>query len=1576
MKQQLKKILLFNLLSVLSFPLCAQNLQGFQKLRGEILSTQADDDYSHHKYNAFDTNEATSFMARDVGGWIGLDFGKQYSIRKIRVYPMPDRNEQFVGSRFQAASNPEFKDPVTLFTVTNVPKAGEYITYDIANQNEFRYVRCINSNHRCSVAELEFYTEENKQTVEYKQLTNLPTIYIETQGRFDFVTKENYASSKVIISDGSSLTEFPADVRGRGNSTWFYMEKKPFRIKFNSKQNFLGLSASNKNWTLIACAVDKTLIRNGLAFEMSRFFGFEFTPACVYVDVVLDGFYYGTYMASDHINVDKNRVNVTEMTSNDTSPATISGGYHLEIDAYAEEEPVYFKTNRGVPFTVKSPDEEVIVKAQYEWIKNHINKLEEELFNNPENACEKYIDIESAVKYYLHSELTGNCDSYWCLHCYKKRGDDKLYFGPVWDYDQAFLTNERVPLNIATLDTYHGSAQPWFRQIMQTKAAQKVLAELWKKSKNENLLQKLLDYVDHSAKRLQQSQALNYQRWNSLNRKVWFEDALFNTYDKYIDFVKQYMVNRFAWFDDYYPGEKKDIFLPSVPGNPLQTWKYTFSTPADGWYKASFDDSKWQSGKAPFGTERNLQNTLWTTNQIFIRTTFNVSNEILENIDKTYFYLFHDEDCWIYLNDKLAFYVSGYNTNYQTFTFDKSFLKEGINNIAVKCTQTAGGQLIDVGIFGSAREPEQTWTNPLTLKNEWPLYGIGDPYILKYRGVYYLYCSTKDNNTGIKCWSTKDFITWSDAYTCSTEAITKTAYAPEVVYWNGKFYMYTSPGGNGHYVLTSDSPTGPFTVATGNIGKSIDGSIFIEDDGKWYFYHAGDNGIMGCAMNNPTYIGQSVNMNAKTGYGWTEGATVIKRNGVYYMIYTGNHVISKGYRIDYATNTTGPISSYTPQSSQNPILISSEGSHVGLGHGSAFIGPDLDSYYYTYHNLAGDFGVGPYRRLNFDRIAWNGTKLLLLGATTWPQEAFHQADMSDYFNRMELGAKWSTPDGGNWTIKNRDMLVQELTNNEEDFYKALYEQPTKADYTAEFTMIEEQSDSNDSHFGAVFGYTNEANYGIAVLNSSTNRLEINFKMNNEWGTPAYSTLPTGFRFDVWHHLRIEKLGTNYKFFIDGMQKGVITSSLGAGKVGYATNKCQAGFGYIAFSNKVNGSGILDVYKPIPGIISAVHYITKSEGEISQVSCSEGGYAINGRSAEWYDYKVNVKATGHYNLGLRYLSSEATELRIWQGDTDLTGIIKLPPSTNRSIYNTFTIKNLNLSEGYQTLRIETVNGNFNFYEMRFEEGENSIVTLTDSFDTNFSQEWNYKDGNWIIRSEEAEINGYGKMTMGNTGWTNYTVQVDVTYINTFNGGLIFRVQNPALGGAGDNSALGTDYLQAYFVSLSSNGVTLGKHNYNWTELASKTGESYVTNKKYTLRVDVKGANIKIYVDNMETPKIDYTDTNQFICGKVGLRVCNAHIRFDNFIVTTSDDGINTNIEKLSIFPDLKLYPNPVTNELKLENLSDFSDLSIYNAVGQEIFREKIYDSSRIISTSGFVKGLYIIRLTGISRKNVIEKFIKI
>lgn len=274
-----------------------------------------------------------------------------------------------------------------------------------------------------------------------------------------------------------------------------------------------------------------------------------------------------------------------------------------------------------------------------------------------------------------------------------------------------------------------------------------------------------------------------------------------------------------------------------------------------------------------------------------------------------------------------------------------------------------------------------TFSNPTELAEEWEDYGVGDPFVLRYNGMYYLYSSTRDDQVGVKAWSSSDLANWKPEGLVTKDPITKAAYAPEVVYWNGYFYMYTSPGGGGHYVLRSESPTGPFTVQTDNLGMSIDGSVFIDDDGKWYFTHASGRGIVANEMSDPYTFGPDRLITEAYLQHWTEGSSILKREGKYLITYTGNHVFSTGYRIQYSISDQGPLGPYRTLEN-NPFVISTDDKFNGLGHSSTVLGPDLDSYYLAYHNLVGASTSGPpLRKLNIDRLQFNGDRMSLLGPT-------------------------------------------------------------------------------------------------------------------------------------------------------------------------------------------------------------------------------------------------------------------------------------------------------------------------------------------------------------------------------------------------------------------------------------------------------------------------------------------------------------------------------------------------------------------------------------------------------------------
>lgn len=218
---------------------------------------------------------------------------------------------------------------------------------------------------------------------QYTQLTNIPTIYIETFNKQSVTSKTTYIYATLTYIDGNTMVQYDSlQIRGRGNSTW-NLAKKPYRIKFKESTKFLGKGyAKNKSWTLLANHGDKSLLRNAVTFTMGDFLGQPFSPAAHFVDLVLNGTYLGNYQVSDQVNVDNKRVEIFEQEDPATADTNITGGYLVEIDGFGTSEKVNFRTSRNLIISVKSPDEDIINTAQTNYIKQYLNDFESSLFGN------------------------------------------------------------------------------------------------------------------------------------------------------------------------------------------------------------------------------------------------------------------------------------------------------------------------------------------------------------------------------------------------------------------------------------------------------------------------------------------------------------------------------------------------------------------------------------------------------------------------------------------------------------------------------------------------------------------------------------------------------------------------------------------------------------------------------------------------------------------------------------------------------------------------------------------------------------------------------------------------------------------------------------------------------------------------------------------------------------------------------------------------------------------------------------------------------------------------------------------
>ena len=551
-----------------------------EKLTGAVIGTTYSVDYSTGSKSttvntaacAFDGNLDTYFASYDRSRtWCGLDLGTKHVITSVRWSP---RNDGYGPGRvklciFEGANEADFSDAVPLYMNTEEGVIGEYQEAEVNVSRGFRYVRYIGPNNaRCNIAEVEFYGYEgegdNSNNGIFYRPSNLPLVIIhavDAQEPADKITDITCTISLIPADANDTVKTKTGTFRLRGNNSMTY-DKKPYRIKFDKKHHVFNSPASAKKWTLINNYGDKTLMRNIIAFEISRRLGMEYTPFCQPVDVMVNGEYRGCYQLCDHIDVNKNRVNIEEMDTTMTTGDDLTGGYMIEIDSYASEEENYFYSTRSNPVTIKYPSSDDIAAEQTAYIKNQFNYLEANLFASNYSTSSGYrrrLDLDSFLRYFLVGELSGNTDTFWSMNLYKHRNDDHFYSGPVWDFDLAFENDIRTyPINnhsdwVYTFGSRAGNMLNFVNRIVrQDKGALNELKTIWQDARcnKEISAESLNAFVDQMADSLQESQALNFKRWNILGSYVHQNWQACGSYDGEVDIVKNYITERIAWIDN------------------------------------------------------------------------------------------------------------------------------------------------------------------------------------------------------------------------------------------------------------------------------------------------------------------------------------------------------------------------------------------------------------------------------------------------------------------------------------------------------------------------------------------------------------------------------------------------------------------------------------------------------------------------------------------------------------------------------------------------------------------------------------------------------------------------------------------------------------------------------------------------------------------------------------------------------------------------------------------------------------------------------------------------------------------
>ena len=484
--------------------------------------------------------------------WVGFFLSSPHVITRISWTFKSNTFQNEMFGIFEGANEPNFIDAIPLYMFKDQSNIN---SIEIQSQSSFKYIRYVSPLKKdISIENIEVYGYESKGDEQnegnFYQATNIPLIVVNTEGTIDFRKKTEQTQCTItIINNGKISTKQTGKIRIRGNSSKD-LEKHAFQINLDKKEKILDMPAKAKKWVLLANHMDKSLIRNLVAFKISSLLGQKYSPACKSIDLIVDGDFEGNYIICDKIEKGKGRVELDSMDETYNEYPNITGGYLMEIDGFADQEPYHFTSKKGVKVTIKYPD---TTNQQNSYLKNWFDSIEENIYNN-QNVDN--VDLETFSQFFILNEFCADIDSVWSsYYITKQRNDDKMHFGPAWDFDLSLDNDNRLyPTNSKEKWIFNfGLSSGTFRQfISKLVSCQKSLNYVQQKwldvTTNSFTKENVFNFIEEQIKYIDESQKLNFKRWDVLNKILQYEAVARGSYEEEIKHLKEFIEERFMIF--------------------------------------------------------------------------------------------------------------------------------------------------------------------------------------------------------------------------------------------------------------------------------------------------------------------------------------------------------------------------------------------------------------------------------------------------------------------------------------------------------------------------------------------------------------------------------------------------------------------------------------------------------------------------------------------------------------------------------------------------------------------------------------------------------------------------------------------------------------------------------------------------------------------------------------------------------------------------------------------------------------------------------------------------------------------
>ena len=396
------------------------------------------------------------------------------------------------------------------------------------------------------------------EPVTRSQLTNVPTIYINTNSTID---ADNWRTASIEVFDnnnmiggGFTLDESGLSIKYKGDGT---AEKPSYRLKFTAKRTLLGSKSGNyKQWELLANDDDPTMLRNALTKELGDQMGFAFTPGYQFADVYVNDKYMGTYQITDRVKVENGRVLASDKDTDWLVEIASVGEVDTRTDGNGD---LYVEGNETSPYLIiKNPDKDDLTADQQTTLANEVN----DYFNNTFwNDIENNVDKVSFINWYISSEILAAYKQLSSTYTYKSATDGKLFFGPLSGNEKAYDNNSKHPMDMSDIDTNDSYNGMIFTRadygVMRNK-----LQDLWKEDwfkdavlakwnsiygtdASSDVKQALKSKLTSLSNEIVQTKSYNYKT-TAEGGAGW---TLEGNYEDKVSEISTYLDNRFAYLD-------------------------------------------------------------------------------------------------------------------------------------------------------------------------------------------------------------------------------------------------------------------------------------------------------------------------------------------------------------------------------------------------------------------------------------------------------------------------------------------------------------------------------------------------------------------------------------------------------------------------------------------------------------------------------------------------------------------------------------------------------------------------------------------------------------------------------------------------------------------------------------------------------------------------------------------------------------------------------------------------------------------------------------------------------------------